>query len=161
MKVSQVEGTDMTWKTSSVIASASVIGVLSLFGAPPRANAAVHAQLPSMDKRISMTLNEWKIKAPKEVGAGKVTISVRNTGKVEHELVLLRTDLKPSQIRIDKKTDRFNEEAPDFTSPGEINSVKAGKSKTASFDLAPGHYIFVCNLVGHFRQGMYKEITVK
>ncbi len=151
----------MKWKTNAVIALSCIVGVLSLFTARPIADASIRSQLPSTNQRVSMSVNEWKVIGPKFLSAGNVTISVRNKGLVEHELVLLRTDLKPSTIRIDKKTDRFNEAAPEFNSAGEIEAVKAGKTKTASFNLTPGHYIFVCNLMGHFRHGMYREITVR
>jgi uncharacterized cupredoxin-like copper-binding protein len=151
----------MNWRTNPLVASVAVVAMLSVSGVRTNAIASVQAQLPSTEKRITMTMNEWKMKTPKVVPAGKVTIVVSNRGKVEHELVLLRTDLKPSKIRIDKKTDKFDEEAPGFSSPGEIEGIKPGKTKSTKFDLAPGHYIFVCNLVGHFRKGMYAEVMVK
>ena len=42
-------------------------------------------------------------------------------------------------------------------SPGPLN---AGTTKTLTIDLAPGHYAFVCNLPGHYGQGMHTDFTV-
>ena len=44
---------------------------------------------------------------------------------------------------------------------GEIGDLKVGRSDTKEFDLKPGHYVFACNLAGHYRNGMYTELTVK
>lgn len=84
-----------------------------------------------------MSVNEWKVIGPKFLSAGNVTISVRNKGLVEHELVLLRTDLKPSTIRIDKKTDRFNEAAPEFNSAGDRGG-ESGQNENGIVQLDPG-----------------------
>ena len=46
------------------------------------------------------------------------------------------------------------------TNVGETGDMEAGTTKTLTIDLAPGHYAFVCNLPGHYGQGMHTDFTV-
>jgi uncharacterized cupredoxin-like copper-binding protein len=39
--------------------------------------------------------------------------------------------------------------------------MKPGAAKTLALNLAPGHYALVCNLPGHYKAGMYADLTVK
>ncbi len=39
-------------------------------------------------------------------------------------------------------------------------NVEAGKSQSRAIDLAPGTYLFVCNIPGHFKAGMFTVVTV-
>jgi uncharacterized cupredoxin-like copper-binding protein len=34
-------------------------------------------------------------------------------------------------------------------------------TQARTIDLTPGKYLFVCNIPGHFKQGMYTVVTVK
>jgi uncharacterized cupredoxin-like copper-binding protein len=87
--------------------------------------------------------------------AGRVTITAPNDGKVVHELVLLKTDEDPASLP--KKGGKVDES----TSVGEIADVEAGSTKKATFKLAPGKYVMVCALPGHYEGGMYGSLTVK
>src|SRR5690349_6115997 len=44
---------------------------------------------------VKASVNEWSVKAPASASAGSITFNVKNTGKVEHEFVVLKTD-KPA-----------------------------------------------------------------
>jgi uncharacterized cupredoxin-like copper-binding protein len=87
--------------------------------------------------------------------AGTVTITAPNAGKVEHELVLLKTDADPAALP--KKDDEVDES----TSVGEIADVEPGATKSQTFELEPGKYVMVCALPGHYEGGMYGSLTVK
>ena len=39
-------------------------------------------------------------------------------------------------------------------------NIDPGGTQTRSVDLAPGKYLFVCNIPGHFKQGMYEIVIV-
>ena len=45
---------------------------------------------------------------------------------------------------------------------GKIEKSELGSGKSASgiFDLAPGKYVFFCNLRGHYKNGMYTAFEV-
>jgi len=87
--------------------------------------------------------------------AGKVTIAAPNDGKVEHELVLLKTDADPAKLPMD------GGEVDESSSVGEIADVPAGGTKSHTFTLTPGKYAMVCALPGHYQSGMYGSLTVK
>ena len=42
----------------------------------------------------------------------------------------------------------------------EQSELGSGKSAGATFDLSPGKYVFICNLGGHYQNGMYAGFTV-
>ena len=52
-------------------------------------------------------------------------------------------------------------ESSGAVSPGEIADVEAGKTKSATNDLTPGKYAMICNVPGHYEQGMYGSVTAK
>ncbi|MEI6689686.1 MAG: cupredoxin domain-containing protein [Thermoleophilia bacterium] len=88
------------------------------------------------------------------VPAGKTTFNVMNDGMMVHELVILQTDKTIQELT---KPDGSADETTNIKETGDI---EAGKSKSISVDLKPGHYWLICNLPGHFAGGMYKEFTV-
>ncbi len=91
--------------------------------------------------------------------AGSVTLTVRNSGTIEHEMVVLRTDLAPATLPVEG--DKVNEQGPGVTAIGEIEDIQAGATKSKTFNLTPGKYIFVCNIPGHYRDGMVATFEVK
>jgi uncharacterized cupredoxin-like copper-binding protein len=46
-------------------------------------------------------------------------------------------------------------------SVGEISETDGGAFKSHTFNLKPGHYVFVCNIPGHYANGMRGELTVQ
>ena len=52
-------------------------------------------------------------------------------------------------------------EASGVESPGEIEDVGPGQTKSGTLKLTPGRYVMICNLPGHYKQGMYGTLTVK
>jgi uncharacterized cupredoxin-like copper-binding protein len=108
---------------------------------------------------VDMVMTDFKF-APDNVTvvAGKVPITQKNEGGVKHEFVLLKTDKAADSFAV--KGGEINEEAAG-TNVGEIEDVVPGKSKSKTFDLKPGKYVFVCNLPGHYAGGMYGSMTVQ
>jgi uncharacterized cupredoxin-like copper-binding protein len=124
--------------------------------AAPRAVPAQPAALDATSGSATVTSTDLKFSAARiQARAGKVRLTLRNAGKVEHELVVLRTNadaagLKPSA------SGRVSEAA----SVGEISETAPGASKSTTFALKPGHYVFVCNIPGHYAGGMHGTLTV-
>jgi uncharacterized cupredoxin-like copper-binding protein len=44
---------------------------------------------------------------------------------------------------------------------GRTETLSPGKTKTVTFDLVPGDYVLLCNLLGHYDAGMFTGFTVK
>ena len=52
----------------------------------------------------------------------------------------------------------MDEEA--LTRTGEISDVPIWSAHTIDLDLTPGHYVFFCNLDGHYLGGMHVGLVV-
>jgi uncharacterized cupredoxin-like copper-binding protein len=115
---------------------------------------------------VDVVLREWSITpSVLTAKAGSVTFNARNNGpKEEHEFVILKTDLAPADLP-KRDNGSVDEEGAGITSPGEIEGISPGDQKTATFDLTPGKYIFICNLIEadevHFSEGMFAQFTVQ
>lgn len=106
---------------------------------------------------VDATLKEWSIttNAP-EAKAGDVTFDATNDGDSPHELVVLKTDQPAGSLKVGS-----GGTVSESDSVGEIPDLDAGKSGSKKLDLKPGKYVLVCNLPGHYQQGMYTALTVK
>ncbi|HZD00981.1 MAG TPA: sulfocyanin-like copper-binding protein [Actinomycetes bacterium] len=92
---------------------------------------------------------------PASVKAGPTTITFENQGKIEHEVVVLKTDTPADQLKVGADH-RVSEDA----SVGEVSETKAGQTKSATIDLPPGKYVLACNIERHYEKGMYTAFTV-
>lgn len=96
------------------------------------------------------------------VKSGTLQISAPNDGKVEHELVVLKTNKPAGSLPVKgNEVDEEGLEAKGVENAGEIEEVGPGQTKSNTFDLTPGKYVMICNLPGHYQQGMYGTLTVK
>ncbi len=91
--------------------------------------------------------------------AGTVTFTVSNTGTVEHEFVVLSTDLAAADLPFDASANEAEEEGAGVTPVDEIGSIMPGEVKTLTVDLPAGHYALICNLPGHYQAGMRADFT--
>jgi uncharacterized cupredoxin-like copper-binding protein len=101
-------------------------------------------------KAAEMSFAPSAITAP----AGKLTITMDNTGTMAHELVVLKTDTAPGELKVTDGT------VGEDDSVGEIGETAAGKSASHTFDLKPGKYVIVCNVPGHYSAGMYGSLVI-
>ena len=109
---------------------------------------------------MSVELKEFSIVPDvSNAQAGKVTFTVKNVGSIEHEFVVLKTDLAPGSIPV--VGGKANEEATGVSNVGEIAEFGAGKTVTKAFELTAGKYVFVCNIPGHYTGGMRTAFEVK
>ena len=134
------------------------------------ASASAASPAPSGTTSVSVGLQEFAI-APSvaSVPAGTLKFVAKNSGPDDiHEMVVLRTDLDPAALPVDKDG-KADEEADGITSIGETGDVAVGETKEASFDLAPGKYVLICNIVqtepdgsieAHYKVGMRTAFTV-
>lgn len=117
------------------------------------------------DATLDVVLSEWAIVAADEVAAGAVTFEAVNEGEEPHELVLVR-GAGPDELEIGH--DGLDEEAlPDGAEVvGEIEPFPGGETCSGTFELEPGDYALVCNIVddhghgAHAAEGMVAGLTV-
>ena len=111
---------------------------------------------------VQVALNEWSLKpSVSSVPAGSVTFQAANQGAVGHELVLIKTDIAPSALKMEAEDPTKVDENASGPDVGEIDDIPAAVTKTGTFDLAPGRYVLLCNIPAHFRSGMFAAFEVK
>ena len=117
---------------------------------------ALSAGAVTSSKAVSVSLNEFNaVPTVQGAPAGSVTFTVKNTGKIEHEFVVLRT-LRSAGSLADKSG-----EASEAGNVGEIGSVKPGQQKKLTLTLKKGHYSLLCNLPGHYKSGQFADFYVR
>jgi uncharacterized cupredoxin-like copper-binding protein len=111
---------------------------------------------------IQATTVEFKITIPTALKPGKHTIGLTNDGTIGHELVLFETDLPANGLPTDANGE-VEEESPLLTNVGDSGAaLRAGGTKSfTTTSLAPGHYVALCNLPGHYQAGMRVNVTVR
>ena len=131
---------------------------------------------------VNATLIEYKVKlksATVSAPAGKVKLVAKNKGTMTHEVIVVRA-ADAAALPVDGEgsviEDEVDDEKPKIESESHSGgdhkdhfSVKAGKTKSAVFDLTPGTYVVFCNVnqdvgntkISHFKQGQHAVLTVK
>jgi hypothetical protein len=125
--------------------------------ASPVVSAAAPSASPASGATISLT--EWKVTVGGTIKAGKTDLTITNVGVAPHELLVFKSDLDPSAYPTDAAGD-IKEEGAGVKLVSDGDNIDPAGSQTLSIDLAPGKYIFVCNIAGHFKQGMFTVVTV-
>ena len=124
--------------------------------AAPVASAGA-AAVDASSGRATVTATDFTFSAAAiDARAGKLRLTLHNAGKVEHEFVLLKTTASPGALRV-SGSGRVSEAA----SVGEVSEIEPGVTKSTTFDLKPGRYVYVCNIPGHYASGMSGPLVVR
>jgi uncharacterized cupredoxin-like copper-binding protein len=108
--------------------------------------------------QVVAELSDYKITVNvATVKAGSIKIGVRNLGAMEHSFEVIKTDLAPDKLPVDGATAKAKEDGK----VGEIASIPAGKSAAVTVNMAPGKYVFICNIASHYQLGMHAGFTVE
>lgn len=124
------------------------------------AAVAVGAAAPSQQKTavVNFRIAEWNIIAltTTKTTATRVTFAVRNTGRLTHEFVVLKTPKPAGSLAAAGAI-----EAPEAGAVGEISEIKPGAVKRVTLNLSKGHYSLLCNLAGHYNKGQFADFYVR
>jgi hypothetical protein len=118
------------------------------------------------DTSVEVAMREYAVTAaPEQVPAGRVELVTANDGRIWHELMVVRVDGDPGALALDQFGGADETVIPEEDVVGKIREFLAGTTCRATFDLAPGRYALICNLVDdgsnpHYSQGMYAALTV-
>ena len=82
---------------------------------------------------------------------------MKNNGAVVHELVVIQTDVAQDKLAVNTEEAGKMDETGNV---GETGDVEAGASKTFTVTLPAGHYVLMCNEIGHYGSGMHMTFTV-
>ena len=106
------------------------------------------------------SVQEWAVGVDaNEAIAGDVKFTMENAGTIPHEFIVVKTDFAPGEIPLGPNN-RFDEEGEGVTAVGEIPEWEPGTTGTVTLKLAPGKYQLLCNIAGHYKNGMYTPFTV-
>jgi uncharacterized cupredoxin-like copper-binding protein len=109
---------------------------------------------------IPAALSEWHVAVPTTIKAGTVNLEAANFGTIQHELLVFKSDLAPSAYPVDKNGN-IVEDGPGINLVSDGDNLDPGTTQARTVDLTqPGTYLFVCNIPGHFKAGMFSVVTV-
>jgi hypothetical protein len=114
---------------------------------------------------VDVAMAEYTLTArPAEVPTGTIELVAANDGHIFHELVVVKWDGDPGALPENEAGGADQMQFQD-DEVGRIFDFVAGSTCTASFDLEPGTYALICNLVDdgfnpHYGQGMFTTLTV-
>ena len=101
--------------------------------------------------RVTVKLKEFAILASATAApSGKVTFRVTNIGRINHEMVVMKSSLPSSKLPVNA-----NHRVVETGVVGEAGDVHPGQTKTVTLRLPAGRYVLLCNIAGHYKAGQY------
>jgi uncharacterized cupredoxin-like copper-binding protein len=109
---------------------------------------------------VGVTLADYSVSLDStSLSAGDVTFNVTNDAGQVHEFVVVQTDLAEDALPLDDGGD-VDEESTEISPVDEIEDIEPGTSPSLAVTLEAGSYVALCNLPGHYEQGMHAAFTV-
>jgi uncharacterized cupredoxin-like copper-binding protein len=112
---------------------------------------------PAPAATLGVVERDFAIKAPREIAAGEVRLSINNKGPDAHEFIVVRADGSPLPLRKDGLT--MDEDAVEDRIVAALEPGQPG-TREVDADLAPGRYVMLCNMSGHLMGGMKRTLVV-
>lgn len=108
---------------------------------------------------VQLTLRDFRIEASTtSIASGAITFSATNKGSSTHEFEVFSV---PSGV--DANALPVNANVADtgrLKAIDEAEDIAPGTGRSLTADLSPGSYVLICNLPGHYKEGMYTTLTV-
>ena len=109
---------------------------------------------------VAVTVADFTVTPdPDSAPAGEITFDITNDAEQTHEFVVFQTDLAPDQLPTDENGD-VDEAGEGVTHIDEVEDIAGGSSQSLTVNLDAGSYVLICNLPGHYAQGMHAGFTV-
>jgi uncharacterized cupredoxin-like copper-binding protein len=139
----------MTWRVRRWLAVPMILGLV-----------LVTAGCSSDDEgTVGVTLADFTVTPdPDSAPAGELTFDVTNDAGQTHEFVIFKTDLAADQLPTNEDGD-VDEAGEGVELVDEIEDIEGGSSQSLTVNLDAGSYVFICNLPGHYAQGMHASFT--
>jgi len=116
---------------------------------------------PAAGGTVQVTLDEWTIKPDvKTVTTGSIRFRAENQGDVPHELEVFAIGKDLDIAKLPIKENKAVVVASEIGEIEEEDLPKGGKAEI-TFTFTAGRYLLICNIAGHYQQGMYADITAQ
>lgn len=155
------------WITTAVVGLVVLGAACKSSPAPAPEPAPATTEAPAPDSggdtgtSLAASEAEWSVAvSPESTASGEITIDVKNGGTMTHEFVIFKTDLAPDALPLNEDGSAVDEEGKGVTHIAEVEDVEAGMTKPLTVSLEPGNYVVICNLPGHYSQGMHGALTI-
>ena len=121
-------------------------------------SCAQAAETVPPDAQVIVTMKDYSVALNvASVKAGAVKFAVQNSGAMAHDFELIKTDLAADKLPVDGGSAKAKEDGL----VKQVQNIGIGKVQAVSADLAPGHYVVICNVPGHYQLGMRADLTVQ
>jgi hypothetical protein len=115
-------------------------------------------ETPASVRTLLVTERDFHISVPRHAAPGDFELRVRNEGPDAHELIVLRRRGLELPLRGDGIT--VDEERLKPAIAAALEPIAPRRTGRLRFHLAPGRYVLICNMAGHYLGGMRAELTV-
>jgi uncharacterized cupredoxin-like copper-binding protein len=113
---------------------------------------------PAADDAVGVTLQDFTVTLdPATIPAGEVTFDASNQGAEIHEFEIVKTDTPAGDFEVTDDVADFG----DGEIVDEVEDIAPGTGANLTVNLPAGTYAVVCNLPGHYGQGMHADLTVE
>jgi uncharacterized cupredoxin-like copper-binding protein len=129
-------------------------------GPPPTMPADPGVDEMTVKSDIEGHVSEWSVSVDADAAkAGEVSFTMTNQGTIEHEFLVVKTEFADGEIPVGDDG-KFSEELEGLEVVDEIPEWPIGETNTLTLDLEPGDYQLVCNIEGHYTNGMHRAFKV-
>lgn len=109
---------------------------------------------------VAVDFDEFSVKVrPSSATAGLIRFEQRNRGAVDHDLVVVKTELAPDELPV-RKVD-VDLSAKTLTVVLRDRRLGPGKTRTVPIRMQAGGYVLICNVPGHYQSGMRTSFEVR
>ena len=131
------------------------VAVCSTFAALAVAPPAAVGRATTIET-VKVKMSEYRIRLDHARNRGYFAFDLRNTGKVRHEFVMIKTARTAKKLPVaNGKVSRHGWKVSLPLEPGEHRRlIIVGK-------LRPGHYVLICGIAGHYQKGMRRDFTLR
>ncbi len=106
---------------------------------------------------VAVTMKEWATTPlPAKVKPGKVTFTIKNTGKLPHEFIVAKTNLPATKLPVKGPVVVLAK----LKVEGKVPQFKPGQTRKLAVTLPAGRYVLFCNLPAHYGAGQRASFTV-